>query len=467
MFAIVSIGTLGVVGAYLYASLDTQLRQADDAELVRTIEAARHRLLETASPQAVRDKPYLFQNLASLRKNLVLILRSLKGQPLLEVNPLREPLPSMIPMPADRTFTAAALTDWRSADGVPLRLGSAYGLLSNRIERVEIVAALVSNGGGGLLAKYRARIIEGTVAGAVVAVVLGLVLIRAGLRPLRKVASEAAAVTISRLQTRLDAKSAPRELQDLVTAVNGMLERIEDGFQRLSQFSADVAHDLRTPISNLLGQTQVTLSKPRTVEEYQSLLASNVEEFERLARMVENMLFLARADNAQVALRKVPLDIRAELLRIAEYFEGMAEERGVAIRINSGQEDADKGACKVELVADPILFRRAVSNVVANAIRYTPPDGTIDLSFARIENEVIVSVRNPGLGIEREHLPHLFDRFYRADPSRPGSALSAGLGLAIVQSIVHLHGGRVEVESDPGDSTAFRLVLPLGQPGSV
>jgi two-component system, OmpR family, heavy metal sensor histidine kinase CusS len=461
MFAMVSIGTLGVVGAYLYASLDTQLRQADDAELVRTIEAARHRLLETASPQALRDKPYLFQNLASLRKNLVLILRSVQGEPLLEVNPLREPLPLMIVMPADQAFTAEALTDWRTADGVPLRLGAAYGLLSNRTDRVEIVAALVSNGGGGLLAKYGVRIIEGTVTGAIVAVLLGLVLIRAGLRPLRKVASEAATVTVNRLQTRLDAKSAPRELQDLVTAVNGMLERIEDGFQRLSQFSADVAHDLRTPISNLLGQTQVTLSKPRTVEEYQSLLASNVEEFERLARMVENMLFLARADNAQVALRKVPLDIRAELLRIAEYFEGMAEERGVAIRINNDQEDAEMRARKVELVADPILFRRAVSNLVVNAIRYTPPDGTIDLYFARVENEVIVSVRNPGPGIEREHLPHLFDRFYRTDPSRPDSALSAGLGLAIVQSIVHLHGGRVEVESDLGE-TVFWLVLPLG-----
>jgi two-component system heavy metal sensor histidine kinase CusS len=178
--------------------------------------------------------------------------------------------------------------------------------------------------------------------------------------------------------------------------------------------------------------------------------------------MLENMLFLARADNAQVALRKVPLDIHAELIRIAEYFEGMAEERGVAIHINSGENDADRRACKIELVADPILFRRAVSNLVVNAIRYTPPGGTIDLSFAHVENEVILSVRNPGPGIDREHLPHLFDRFYRADPSRPDSALSAGLGLAIVQSIVHLHGGRVEVESDLGDPTVFRLVLPLG-----
>jgi two-component system heavy metal sensor histidine kinase CusS len=359
------------------------------------------------------------------------------------------------------------LTDWHSADGLALRLGAAYGLLSNRTERVEIIAALVSNGGGGLLAKYRARIIEGSLTGAVVAVVLGLVLIRAGLRPLRKVAAEAAAVTVNRLQTRLDAKTAPRELQELVTAVNGMLERIEDGFERLSQFSADVAHDLRTPISNLLGQTQVTLSKPRTVQEYQSSLASNVEEFERLARMVENMLFLARADNAQVALRKVHLDIRAELLRIAEYFEGMAEERAVAIRIDSGQTHAHQSPCKVELLADPILFRRAVSNLVANAIRYTPPDGTIDLSFARIHNAVIVSVLNPGSGIERDHLPHLFDRFYRADPSRPDSALSAGLGLAIVQSIVHLHGGRVEVESDPGEQTVFRLVFPHGSGGGA
>ena len=461
MFAIVSIGTLGFVGVYLYSSLATHLRQADDAELVRSIEAARRRLVETASAQAVREKAYLFQNIALLRKNLVLVVRSAEGEPLVEVHPLSEPFPSLMAMPADKAFTAEALTDWRTSDGVPFRLGGAYGRLANGTDRVEIIGALALNQESGLLANYRARIIEATVAGAVVAVLLGLILARTGLRPLRRVASEAATVTVNRLQTRLDAKSVPRELRELVTAMNGMLERIEDGFQRLSQFSGDVAHDLRTPISNLLGQTQVTLSKPRSVEEYQALLASNVEEFERLARMVENMLFLARADNAQVALRKVDLDVRAELGRIQEYFEGMAEERGVSIRIDGDQADTDTPVNRVELLADPILFRRAVSNLVANAIRYTPPDGTIVLSFARVETEVIVSVRNPGPGIERQYLPHIFDRFYRADPSRADSALSAGLGLAIVQSIAQLHGGRAEVESEPGKSTVFRLVFPL------
>jgi two-component system heavy metal sensor histidine kinase CusS len=311
-----------------------------------------------------------------------------------------------------------------------------------------------------MLGKYQARIVEWTLAGAAVAALLGLLLSRAGLLPLRSIAAEAAAITVNRLQTRLDAKSAPRELQDLVTSINGMLDRIEDSFQRLSQFSADVAHDLRTPISNLLGQTQVTLAKPRTAEEYQSLLASNVEEFERLARMVENMLFLARADNAQVALRKEGFDVRTELSRIAEYFHGMAEESGVAIRTDNGVAGATSADGRLELSADPILFRRAVHNLLANAIRYTPAGGTVELDSRRNGRDVTVSVRNPGVGIAAEHLPHLFDRFYRTDRARSDSASSAGLGLAIVQSIARLHGGRVEVESRSGGMTLFRLVLP-------
>jgi len=192
------------------------------------------------------------------------------------------------------------------------------------------------------------------------------------------------------------------------------------------------------------------------LEEYQSLLASNIEEFERLARMVENMLFLARADNAQVALRRETFDVRAELERFAEYFHGMADERGVTIR--TGGTVAGRAA-GLELSADPILFRRAVHNLLANAIRYTPRGSVIDLSAEQNGDDVRVTVRNPGPGIAAEDLLHIFDRFYRSDKARSDSATSAGLGLAIVQSIARLHGGRVEVDSRDG-VTLFSLLLP-------
>ena len=459
MFAIVSLATLGAAGAYLYTSLGWQLTRADQEELMRTIEAARHRMAEADSPEMLRARPFSFQNLASRRQNLTLSLRTPEGATILEINPANSVLPAVTPVAAGAPFTAADLAPWRPAGGTAGNnaghIGAAYGYLANHRDRALVVAAMAPPDRSGMLAGYRAHIIEAIVAGAVVAFLLGLALIRAGLKPLRDIASEAATVTVNRLQTRLNAEAAPRELQELATAMNGMLERIEDGFQRLSQFSADVAHDLRTPITNLLGQTEVTLAKPRSAEEYQALLASNVEEFERLARMMESMLFLARADNAQVALDRAPMDVHAELARIADYFEGMAEEAGVTLTIESPRR-----AVETMLNADPILLRRAVSNLAANAIRYTPRGGAITLACTRNASGTTVSVRNPGPGIDPEHLPHLFDRFYRTDPARADSAISAGLGLAIVQSVMQLHGGRVEVKSVPGDFTAFRLVFP-------
>ncbi len=469
MFAIVSLVTLGVAGAYLYTALHWQLAQADKEELTRTIEAARHRIAEADTPEMLRARPYSFQNLASRRQNLTLVLRTMDGATVLEINPVPLTLPPVTPVPAEAEFGMDNLTLWKPAGNPRGHIGAAYGYLSNHRDQVEVIAAMASPDRTSMLAGYRTRITEATVAGAVVAFLLGLALIRAGLKPLRAIASEAATVTVNRLQVRLDAHAAPRELQELATAVNSMLERIEEGFQRLSQFSADVAHDLRTPISNLLGQTEVTLAQPRSVEEYQTLLVSNVEEFERLARMMESMLFLARADNAQVALDRQEMEVRAELARVADYFEGMAEEAGVSLRIECARNPAPAGgrhaAPEVKLGADPILFRRALNNLVANAIRYTPRGGVITMSYRVSGGEGIVSVRNPGPGIAPEHLAHLFDRFYRTDPARADSAISAGLGLAIVQSVMQLHGGRAEVESRPGDTTVFSMIFPAVQAG--
>jgi two-component system heavy metal sensor histidine kinase CusS len=464
MFALVTIGTLGAVGAYLYLSLAVLLRENDDGHLVRAVNAARHRLGQYNSLQALRDDAYPFMNLASGRDNqeLVLILRSVQGEQLFEAHHAYIPMPAMTPVPADAPFTANALVNWHSANGENARVGSAYGLLANGKDQVEIIGAFRSSGRASLLFMYRSRIIVGMITGTTIAVFLSLILVRTGFRPLREIASKAASITVNRLQTRLDAKSAPLELQELVTAMNAMLNRIEDGFQRLSQFSSDVAHEFRTPISNLMVQTQVALTKTRTDDEYQILLASNIEEFERLSRMVENMLFLARADNARVALRTVRFDVGTELTRIADYFQGLADERNVTIRTNYGQSDGDVTGNNVKLLADPILFRRAVHNLLANAVRFTPPGASIDLTVAQHDDEVVVSVLNPGPGIAPEHLPSLFDRFYRTDPSRSDSALSAGLGLAIVRSIVQLHNGRVNVESYVDGITTFCMFFPVG-----
>jgi two-component system heavy metal sensor histidine kinase CusS len=259
-------------------------------------------------------------------------------------------------------------------------------------------------------------------------------------------------VTVNRLQLPVDPARLPPEMAELAAALQQMMTRLQDGFERLSQFSADLAHDFRTPIGNLLGQTQVALSSERSTEEYQALLASNVEEYERLARMIENMLFLARAENARVAMLPLSLDVARELSGIADYFEGLAETCGVAVAV------AADGATTVH--ADPLLLRRAVSNLVANAIRYTPKGEAVAISASRAGDGTRVAVSNPGPGIAPEHVAKLFDRFFRADPARANSGESSGIGLAIVKSIMDLHHGRVDVRSEPGGMTTFTLFFP-------
>ncbi|WP_340519786.1 heavy metal sensor histidine kinase, partial [Cupriavidus necator] len=269
----------------------------------------------------------------------------------------------------------------------------------------------------------------------------------------RRMAADAAAVTTSRLATRLDVGSAPAELRELAAALNDMLARLQDSFSRLSEFSADLAHDFRTPISNLIGQTQVTLAQSRGVAEYEALLESNLEEYERLARMIENMLFLARADHAQVALGIRTLDAREELDKMAEYFEAVAADREVALAVTG----------TVMVQADQTLLRRAVTNLLDNALRHAPAGSTVRLDVERSPapggGTTCIRVTNSGPAIPPETLPHIFGRFYRADPSRRNSAASTGLGLAIVDTIMRLHGGSVTVRSLEGE-TMFSLQFP-------
>jgi two-component system heavy metal sensor histidine kinase CusS len=198
-------------------------------------------------------------------------------------------------------------------------------------------------------------------------------------------------------------------------------------------------------------QTQVALGQERSVDEYQFLLASNQEEYERLSRMIENTLFLARAENAQLALSRERLDVGRELAQIADYFEMLAEEKGVLLTLGAMPSHP--------LFADPVLLRRAVNNLMSNAITYTPPGGRIRVD-ARAEGPwITVAVANSGDGVPSFDLERVFDRYYQADPAR-ASGSSVGLGLPIVRVIMHLHGGGAQAEIRPGADTVFSLRFP-------
>lgn len=283
---------------------------------------------------------------------------------------------------------------------------------------------------------------------------LGWLAASRGLAPLRTMRDQAAAVTAHKLDQRIPVDAVPAELAELATSLNEMLARLEDAFHRLSDFSSDIAHELRTPVSNLMTETQVALSRPRDAANYRATLESNAEEYERLARMISDMLFLAKAEYGQmndwIAEHGESVQLAQEVRDLFDFYEALAEEKGVRLEL--------RGACSVW--GDRLMLRRAVSNLLSNALRYTPRAGTVVVCLSESDGVSSLTVENPGQTIPEQHLTRLFERFYRADPSRQqATGEGTGLGLAITQAIVRAHQGQVSVSSEAG-TTRFSILLP-------
>jgi two-component system heavy metal sensor histidine kinase CusS len=286
-------------------------------------------------------------------------------------------------------------------------------------------------------------------AGSILAsAIIAITVTKHGLRPLAEMTRSLERIGPAHLNERVTPASWPRELQPLAIAFDEMLKRLDDSFTRLSQFSADLAHELRTPVANIMGEGQVALTRERTPDEYREVIESNVAECERLSGIVDNLLFVARVDAARESVERKLFDARAAVEKIAAFYRTIAEERHVAIHC-SGEG---------KIYADPVLFERAVSNLVDNALRFTPDGGEIKISIMVRDAHSEIAVSDNGCGIAPEHLPRVFDRFYRADPSR--SSGGAGLGLALVKSIVDLHGGTAGLESEVNHGTTVTITFP-------
>lgn len=299
------------------------------------------------------------------------------------------------------------------------------------------------------LDEVRARLWLGISVSALAAALFGWVAAYKGLAPLRRVTAAAHGLSAERLDMRLAERDAPAEVRDLVEAFNGMLDRLESSFRRLRDYSADIAHELRTPVSNLMTQTSVALSQVRRPDEYREVLGSNLEEYERIARMVSDMLFLAQTENGRLPRRPEAVELADEVRALVEFYEALAEEQGVTVRV--------RGAAGVS--GDRLMLRRAVSNLLSNALRHTPRGGAIEIEIEQADAHATLTVKNPGDTIAADQLAAIFERFHRAGPERHRHGEGAGLGLAITRSIVVAHGGRVTVTSGAG-LTTFRVTLP-------
>ncbi|MFI8479175.1 heavy metal sensor histidine kinase [Pseudomonas sp. NPDC078700] len=291
----------------------------------------------------------------------------------------------------------------------------------------------------------------GLVLSALMSAGLGYLVARTGLEPLRHVTQTARAISVRSLNDRIPLGPVPQELQELVSSFNEMLSRLDDSFTRLSNFSADIAHELRTPVSNLVTHTEVVLSQQRNIESYQENLYSNLEELNKMSRMIDDMLFLAKSDNGLIIPKQEPIELHALISKLIEYYSLLADEQCVQLNVTGHGQ----------VLGDRLMLDRAISNLISNALRYTEPNKVISLAITSDTSRVMLTVENPGETIRQDYLNKLFDRFYRVDPARrEGGASNAGLGLAITRSIVEAHKGKIWCSSRQ-NITTFTMEFPV------
>lgn len=364
-----------------------------------------------------------------------------------------------------RVIPAAAFASGETGKGTPWRnpLGDDYFLAS---------APLPDNplsGSGGTLqvgmsareqrifsAQLRYALFFFVGSGTLFAFFCAYFVVRLGLLPLEEISRTARGITNRELHTRIDESHLPEELVSLAHSFNLMMARLEESFSRLSHYSSNLAHELRTPINTLMITADIALSKERSDEEYRQVIASTLEECGHLSRIIERMLFLARADIDRPELSLTPLEVAGEVENLFDYYAEEAADAGVTLAFTGGGT----------VLADPELFRSALNNLIRNALAYTGRGGSITVeSDKRPDRTVQVTVRDTGEGIAAEYLPRVFDRFYRS----PGEQKphGSGLGLAIVKAIMKMHGGGISIESRLGTGTSVALLFPAAPEGEA
>jgi two-component system, OmpR family, heavy metal sensor histidine kinase CusS len=300
-----------------------------------------------------------------------------------------------------------------------------------------------------LVSNYRRDAAVVVLLGTLFSTAAGWVIARRGLAPLRDVADHARRITAAQLHERVGATRWPEELGALSGAFDAMLDRLEHAFERLSRFAADLAHELRTPINNLMGEAEVALTRERSAAEYREIIESSREEYGQLSQIIDGLLFLARAENVDTPISPVGLEAWAEVDAVREFYEALAEDWKVEVAVEG----------RGKLYADSMLFRRALSNLLSNALNHTEEGGHVRVHIAELTSGLDVCVSDDGCGIGEEHVPHVLDRFYRVAGAR-SRGHGSGLGLAIVKSILDLHHGTVQIESRVGQGTRITLHFP-------
>ena len=429
-----------------YGILSRQLDLRAKEELRGRLEFVRHIVSENATLSDVRDDTHRLKDLLIGHSELHLALADARsGKVVAAFSPIALSAMERFPQP-----NSEGSHEWRVNEDAPM-LSSIGEARTGRGEPLTVYLTLNRLDDQALLTGFF-KTVGMTLPLVLIPIALGSWwATRRGLKPLRDFQILANSVSTRSLDHRLREATLPNELQEVAMAFNAMLARIDEGVTRLSQFSTDLAHEMRTPVSNLLGKTQVALTRARSADEYRSVLESNVEELDRLVRLIADMLFLAQSERAESALRREAFSLGTEARRAADFFSLAADERNVTIRV-----EGDAALC-----ADRLMIQRAISNLLSNAIRHATPGSAVELKISTAsDGGTNLAVTNSGEEITTEHQKRVFDRFYRVDSGRARNVGGSGLGLAIVRSVMRIHEGDTLVQSANGVTTFTLAFAP-------
>jgi two-component system, OmpR family, heavy metal sensor histidine kinase CusS len=434
---------LGAGLVLLYLIVVRHAFEEDNIFLADRISALRADLKNVTGPDALREQLRVPHG----GKNMTYWIRAVDagGRSVAETPGMNEIFPLNVFPEANSNGTITAPKDYR-AHGKLFSLSATRETSNGRSYLIQVAQDRTVD--EEFTREFGALLVVVLIIGVFLSAMIAATVTKRGLRPLAEMTGSFKRVAPLHLHERVPPRGWPRELQPLAAAFDDMLDRLEDSFTRLSQFSADIAHEIRTPVANIRGEAEVALTRPRTPVEYREVLESNVAECERLSGIIDNLLFLARAEAADRVIQRTSFDGRKEIEKVAAFYQPVAEEQQIAIACHGTGE----------VSADPLLFGRALGNLLENALRFTPAGGKIGVSIETGRDESKIIVSDTGCGIPPQHINKVFDRFYRVDSSR--SSRGAGLGLALVKSIAELHGGSATITSTVNRGTIVTLIFP-------
>lgn len=455
LFAAAVSVVLLVTGYFLACAVERHFIKSDSYELEGKLQMIRHLVEQTGDTPAKADLAKQIENTLIGHTDISVAIVNADNSVQYATPKAYFPAAMLNPPPAGahrNIFDCAPqeVWQWRHEDRDYRGMSQPMALADGDVQRVAVAIDIGRH--QAFMDRFRFTLGLALALAALTTAGLGWFATYRGLASLRHISRLAAGITAKHLTTRLPEEGSPPELRSLAQSFNEMLARLDEAFRRLSEFSADLAHELRTPISNLQTQTQVILSRTRTAQEYRAALQSSAEEYERLARMINDMLFLAKADNRLLVPKLERFEVANMAAGVIEFLGILAEEHGIRLVI----------AGSVTVTADRLLLHRVITNLMSNAIRHCQPGGTITIRLSSDGAGALIVVENPG-SIPTDHLPHLFERFYTGDPARHRGGEGAGLGLAIVRSIIEAHRGEITAESNAG-LTRFCIRLPASEP---